>query len=64
LTGLWQVNGKNKTTFNEMIRLDIRYVETKSCGTDFKIILMTFPAVFRQLTDMLGRLKRRRQRLN
>ena len=27
LTGLWQVSGKNRTTFNEMIRLDIEYSE-------------------------------------
>src|SRR5882762_6192791 len=30
LTGLWQVSGKNKTTFNEMIQLDIGYVKRKS----------------------------------
>src|ERR1019366_9038495 len=30
LTGLWQVSGKNRTTFNEMIRLDIKYSERVS----------------------------------
>ena len=30
LTGLWQVSGKNKTTFVEMIQLDIRYAKTKT----------------------------------
>jgi lipopolysaccharide/colanic/teichoic acid biosynthesis glycosyltransferase len=62
LTGLWQVNGKNKTTFNQMIRWDIQYVETKSCALDIRIMLMTFPVVFGQLKDILARLRRRRQR--
>src|SRR6266852_2315688 len=39
LTGLWQVSGKNQTTFNEMINLDIAYVRNKSLRLDIKIIL-------------------------
>ena len=57
LTGLWQVSGKNKTTFNEMIRLDIRYVETKSPWVDVKIIIRTVPAILGQVKDLIGRMK-------
>ncbi len=45
LTGLWQVSGKNKTTFDEMIRLDLRYIRDRSVVMDFGIILKTIPVV-------------------
>lgn len=48
LTGLWQVSGKNSTTFLEMIRLDIRYVERLSFWLDMRILLLTIPTVIRQ----------------
>lgn len=51
LTGLWQVSGKNQTTFNEMIRLDIRYGKTQSPWLDLKIIFKTLPALLEQVTD-------------
>jgi len=51
LTGLWQVSGKNRTTFDEMIRLDIRYAQTRSWWLDLKIILVTVPALLRQIGD-------------
>lgn len=51
LTGLWQVGGKNKTTFTEMICLDIRYARTKSLWLDLKILLKTFPAVMAQVLE-------------
>ena len=51
LTGLWQVSGKNRTTFEEMIRLDIRYVRTKSLWLDAKIIVLTIPALLIQIYD-------------
>ena len=51
LTGLWQVSGKNRTTFEEMVNLDIRYGETKSVGLDFKIIMLTVPALLVQIYD-------------
>lgn len=51
LTGLWQVSGKNRTTFDEMIRLDIRYAQTKSLWLDLKIIFMTVPALLMQIGD-------------
>ena len=51
LTGLWQVSGKNRTTFHEMIRLDLTYAEKKSLWLDVKIILGTLPAILRQVLD-------------
>ena len=46
ITGLWQVNGRSKTTFNEMVRLDIQYINNQSFLLDTKIIFKTFAAVF------------------
>jgi exopolysaccharide biosynthesis polyprenyl glycosylphosphotransferase len=45
ITGLWQVKGRSATTFNEMVRLDISYVNNWSLWLDFKIILQTIWAV-------------------
>ena len=57
LTGLWQVNDKNNTTFEEMIDLDLRYVRTQSLGLDLGILLRTVPAVIGQ-TYQVRRKKR------
>src|SRR5687767_8662741 len=51
LTGLWQVSGKNKTTFNEMINLDIRYASDWSLWLDIKIMFMTFPVLLGQIKE-------------
>jgi exopolysaccharide production protein ExoY len=51
LTGLWQVSGKNRTTFNEMIRFDIQYSERLSLLLDLKIILKTLPALWQQCLE-------------
>ena len=51
LTGLWQVSGKNKTTFMEMIQLDIKYAKNKTLWWDLKIILMTVPALVIQMLE-------------
>jgi lipopolysaccharide/colanic/teichoic acid biosynthesis glycosyltransferase len=48
LTGLWQVSGKNRTTFKEMMRLDIKYLEHRSFWFDLKILLRTLPAIITQ----------------
>ena len=45
ITGLWQVMGRSKTTFDEMVRLDLRYVKNWSLVLDFKILLQTPKAV-------------------
>jgi lipopolysaccharide/colanic/teichoic acid biosynthesis glycosyltransferase len=52
LTGLWQVNGKNRTTFEKMMELDLAYVGNKSLSLDVKIIAGTLPAILRQLQDL------------
>ena len=57
LTGLWQVSGKNKTTFDEMVHLDIHYARTKSLWSDLKIMLMTFPVLIFQIQDMWSGMK-------
>ena len=46
ITGLWQVSGRNRTTFDEMVRLDIQYAQNLSFLLDLKILLKTFKAVF------------------
>lgn len=45
ITGLWQVMGRSRTTFNEMVRLDVRYAQQWSIWLDFKILLQTPKAV-------------------
>ncbi|NIR48082.1 sugar transferase [candidate division KSB1 bacterium] len=51
ITGLWQVNGKNRTTFTEMMRLDMRYARELSFWLDAKIMFKTIPAIIRQIQD-------------
>ena len=51
LTGLWQVSGKNKTTFKEMINLDIQYAKRASLWLDIQIMLKTFPVLFTQIRE-------------
>ena len=51
LTGLWQVSGKNKTTFVEMVLLDIKYAKHKTLWWDLKIIMMTVPALVIQMLE-------------
>lgn len=41
MTGLWQVSGKNQTSFEEMIELDLRYIEQMSLSNDLQIIFRT-----------------------
>ncbi len=45
LTGLWQVSGRSDLTFDEMVLLDIWYIENWSPVLDFKILLRTIPTV-------------------
>lgn len=60
LTGLWQVSGKNKTTFSEMIALDVRYSQEKSVWLDLKIMFKTIPALVSQVRDTRRRRKQHR----
>jgi lipopolysaccharide/colanic/teichoic acid biosynthesis glycosyltransferase len=57
LTGLWQVSGKNKTTFTEMINLDIRYAQQQSLTLDFSIMIRTVPTLVSQLKELLEKRK-------
>ena len=59
LTGLWQVSGKNRTTFNEMVDLDIQYSRTQSPWLDLTILAKTVPAIMLQVNDTRVGAKRR-----
>ena len=47
LTGIWQVEGRSKVTFNEMVRMDLRYIRECSLLLDLKILLKTVVVVAR-----------------
>lgn len=51
ITGLWQVNGKNNTTFNEMMRYDISYALNKNIFLDASILLKTIPSIIHQAIE-------------
>ncbi len=46
ITGLWQVHGRSRTTFDEMVRLDLQYSRSWSLLLDIKILLLTPRAMF------------------
>jgi len=46
ITGLWQVNGRSRVKFDDMVRLDLRYARTWSLWMDIKILLRTPGAIF------------------
>ena len=45
LTGLWQISGRNDTTYRERIELDVSYVSRKSIALDTWLLIKTVPAV-------------------
>jgi exopolysaccharide biosynthesis polyprenyl glycosylphosphotransferase len=47
ITGLWQVDGRSRTSFDGMVRLDLRYAQNWSLWLDLKILLKTVRAVIR-----------------
>ena len=47
ITGLWQVSGKNRTTFSTMMRLDVAYIRRRSFWLDVAILLRTVRAIVR-----------------
>lgn len=61
LTGLWQVSGKNRTTFKEMIRFDIAYSRTISPWVDIKIMAKTLPSICMHFADRCEESKKVRQ---
>ena len=52
LTGLWQVSGKNRTTFDQMVLLDIEYSRRRSMSLDLWIISRTLPVLWGQYCDL------------
>jgi exopolysaccharide biosynthesis polyprenyl glycosylphosphotransferase len=46
ITGLWQVSGRNRLTFEQMVKVDLFYIENWSVWLDLKIILLTIPALW------------------
>ena len=41
MTGLWQVSGKNRLSFEQMVALDIEYIKTRSLARDLMIMART-----------------------
>lgn len=52
MTGLWQVSGKNRTTFEEMMDMDIYYAHHKSLLLDLTILARTIPAIIVQAWEV------------
>ena len=49
LTGLWQVSGRSRiVNFDEVVKLDLKYIDTWSLWLDFMIVLKTIVVVFRR----------------
>ena len=53
MTGLWQVNGKNHTTFAEMVEMDVQYAAKKTLGLDVTILLRTPKVLVEQMLELL-----------
>jgi lipopolysaccharide/colanic/teichoic acid biosynthesis glycosyltransferase len=47
MTGLWQVSGRSRLSYDDMVRLDLHYIDTWSLRRDMLILLKTMPAVAR-----------------
>jgi exopolysaccharide production protein ExoY len=60
LTGYWQVNGKNKTTFNQMVFMDLFYIDKMSIWFDLRIIFQTIPVLVSETIEALKRYRSRR----
>ena len=48
ITGLWQIKGRNGSTFDERLRMDVEYIRTRSMTTDVWIVVQTFLSVVRR----------------
>ena len=60
LTGLWQVSGKNRTTFETMIALDTEYCRRRSPGLDLRIMALTVPVLLAQILETARQRRRHR----
>ena len=47
LTGLWQIYGRSRVTFQEMVEMDIAYLHQQSLWQDTKLIVLTIPVMIR-----------------
>jgi len=47
ITGLWQVSGRNRISFDDMVKLDVQYLEDWSLTTDIRILFRTIPVMLR-----------------
>lgn len=45
ITGLWQVSGRNSLTFQEMVALDLKYIQSRSIILDFKLLFKTIKEI-------------------
>jgi lipopolysaccharide/colanic/teichoic acid biosynthesis glycosyltransferase len=61
ITGLWQVSGKNRTTFREMMRYDIRYARRMSLWLEILILFRTVPAIWQQILDHREKTSKRKE---
>ena len=48
LTGYWQADGRSDTTYDERVDMDLYYVNNRSLGLDFKILIQTFVSVIKK----------------
>jgi lipopolysaccharide/colanic/teichoic acid biosynthesis glycosyltransferase len=48
MTGLWQLEGRNATTFDERLRLDVKYIRQMSLSQDLRLMVRTVGAVVRR----------------
>lgn len=49
ITGLWQVEGRSQTSFDDMVRLDLQYIRNWSLWLDFKLLLRTIKVVLKSV---------------
>jgi lipopolysaccharide/colanic/teichoic acid biosynthesis glycosyltransferase len=48
MTCIWQVSGRNQiSAFEDLVKLDLQYIDNWSLGQDFKLLFKTVPAVLR-----------------
>jgi lipopolysaccharide/colanic/teichoic acid biosynthesis glycosyltransferase len=45
LTGLWQIRGRSSVPFDEMVRMDLEYIQRQSLALDLEILFQTLPAI-------------------
>ena len=48
MTGIWQVDGRSKVCFDDMVRMDLRYVRNCSLTLDVKVLLKTLRVVLKR----------------